>query len=388
MRCLDCNVLEDMTRLYIKNVGPVAEAMFDLKRFNFFIGRQSSGKSTIAKILSFCTWMEKEVQTHPEQQGDLSKYEQMFQLQLENFHSMHGYLRQNSQVEYESDFTTIRYSDRLCHIRLKAKKTYNRVKVLYVPAERAVAIRDLLQTKDNNIRSFAVDFDSARNYYTYDNRLNLGHLGIKYYQAIEDGEPRDRITANEQEYDIRLDDGSSGLQSIVPVAVAVDFYSKVFYSDSVEAKTLSVAQERDRKNVRNYLTKEGVNRAVERRIERLLQTHNTSFVIEEPELNLFPTTQRDLLNFIVTNCNGRRKHTLTITTHSPYIINQLNLLLKASDKGEKVDGAAICFDDLNVFAMQDGGIRDLKVQNKGVHLIDTSRLSEDISDIYERYGAI
>lgn len=79
---------------------------------------------------------------------------------------------------------------------------------------------------------------------------------------------------------------------------------------------------------------------------------------------------------------------LTITTHSPYIINQLNLLLKASDKGEKVDGAAICFDDLNVFAMQDGRIRDLKVQNKGIHLIDTSRLSEDISDIYERYGAI
>jgi len=377
-----------MTRLYIKNVGPVVDAVFDLKRFNFFIGPQSSGKSTIAKILSFCTWMEKEVQTHPEQQGDLSKYEQMFQLQLENFHSMHGYLRQSSQIEYESDFTSIRYSDKLCHISLKAKKTYNRVKVLYVPAERAVAIRDLLQTKDNNIRSFAVDFDSARNYYTYDNRLNLGHLGIKYYQAIEDGEPRDRITANEQEYDIRLDDGSSGLQSIVPVAVAVDFYSKVFYSDSVEAKTLSVAQERDRKNVRNYLTKEGVNRAVERRIERLLQTHNTSFVIEEPELNLYPTTQRDLLNFIVTNCNGRRKHMLTITTHSPYIINQLNLLLKASDKGEKVDGAAICFDDLNVFAMQDGRIRDLKVQNKGIHLIDTSRLSEDISDIYERYGAI
>ena len=149
-----------------------------------------------------------------------------------------------------------------------------------------------------------------------------------------------------------------------------------------------MAQERDRRNVRNFLAEGGMTRAAELRIERLLVTHRTSFVIEEPELNLYPTTQRDLLNFIVACCNGKRKHTLTVTTHSPYIINQLNLLLKASDKGEKVDGAAIGFDDLNVFAMQNGEMRDLKVQNEGIHLIDTARLSEDITDIYEQYGAI
>ena len=79
---------------------------------------------------------------------------------------------------------------------------------------------------------------------------------------------------------------------------------------------------------------------------------------------------------------------LIITTHSPYIINQLNLLLKAADKKDKVDGAAISFDELNVYAIQNGEIRDLKVKNEGVHLIDTARLSEDITDIYERYEAI
>ena len=377
-----------MIKLHIKNVGPVKEVSFELKRFNFFIGRQSSGKSTIAKIVSYCTWMEKEVQTHPDHQDDLTQYKKMFVPQLENFHSMHGYLSADSEIEYESDYTIIRYAEGQCSIALKAKQTYERVKVLYVPAERAVAIRDILQTKDNNIRSFAVDFDSARSHYDYANRLNLGHLGMKYYQKMEDGELRNKVVAAGKEYDIRLDDGSSGLQSIVPVAVAVDFYSKIFYQDSVEAKTLSVAQERDRRNVRNYLVKDGSSRAAELRIERLLETHKTSFVIEEPELNLYPTTQRDLLNFIVACCNGRKKHTLTITTHSPYIINQLNLLLKAADKKEKVDGAAISYDDLNVFAMQNGEIRDLKVKNEGVHLIDTARLSEDITDIYERYEAI
>lgn len=377
-----------MIKLHIKNVGPVKEVSFELKRFNFFIGRQSSGKSTIAKIVSYCTWMEKEVQTHPDRQDDLVQYKKMFLPQLENFHSMHGYLRKDSVIEYESDYTVIRYGEGVCNITLKAKQTYERVKVLYVPAERAVAIRDMLQMKDNNIRSFAVDFDSARSHYDYVNRLNLGHLGIKYYQKMEDGELRNKVVADGKEYDIRLDDGSSGLQSIVPVAVAVDFYSKIFYQDGVEGKTLSVAQERDRRNVRNYLVKDGSSRATELRIGRLLETHRTNFVIEEPELNLYPTTQRDLLNFIVSCCNGRRKHTLTITTHSPYIINQLNLLLKAADKKDKVDGAAISFDELNVYAIQNGEIRDLKVKNEGVHLIDTARLSEDITDIYERYEAI
>ncbi len=377
-----------MTRLHIKNVGPVKNVVFELKRFNFFIGRQSSGKSTIAKIISFCTWVEKEVQTHPDRLSDISQYEKGFRQQLENFHSLHGYLTADSEISYETNFTNINFKENHCHITIKAKQTYERVKVLYVPAERSVAIRDIIQTKENNIKSFAVDFDSARNYYNYAHRLNLGHLGLKYYQKIEDGEQRNKIVADGQVYDIRLDDGSSGLQSIVPIAVSVDFYSKIFYRDNEEAKTLSVAQERDRRNVRNYLAKDGGSRATELRVERLLVTHRTSFVIEEPELNLYPTTQRDLLNFIVACCNGRRKHTLTITTHSPYIINQLNLLIKAADKNEKVGGASLNFNDLNVFATQNGEVRNLKVQNEGVHLIDTARLSEDITDIYEQYEAL
>lgn len=380
-----------MTTLRIERVGPVMKVEFVLRRFNFFIGRQSSGKSTIAKIVSYCTWLEKEVQTHPDRQGNLSKYEQMFQPQLENFHSMHGYLFPDSLIEYESDYTRIRYIKSRCEISLKQKQTYERVKVLYVPAERSVAIRDIIQTKDNNVKSFSVDFDSARNHYGYENRLDLGHLGIKYYQAIEDGEPRNRVVTEGKDYDIRLDDGSSGLQSIVPVAVVMDFYSKVFYSDSVEAKTLSVAQERDRKNVKNFLVKDGMNRAVELRIERLLETHRTNFVIEEPELNLYPTTQRDLLNFIVACCNGRRKHVLTITTHSPYIINQLNVLLRASytETGRKVY-PSIKPEDIAAFKVTDGGLMDLMATDEDTEqqVVNTLDLSEVMEEIYNDYESL
>lgn len=43
----------------IRNIGPIKEAVFDLNKVNVFMGPQSCGKSTIAKIISYCSWFEK-----------------------------------------------------------------------------------------------------------------------------------------------------------------------------------------------------------------------------------------------------------------------------------------------------------------------------------------
>ena len=48
-----------MSRLVIRNVGPIKSVDINLNKVNVFIGPQGSGKSTIAKIVSFCSWMEK-----------------------------------------------------------------------------------------------------------------------------------------------------------------------------------------------------------------------------------------------------------------------------------------------------------------------------------------
>ncbi|MEJ7666241.1 MAG: AAA family ATPase [Hymenobacter sp.] len=59
-----------------------------------------------------------------------------------------------------------------------------------------------------------------------------------------------------------------------------------------------------------------------------------SFIIEEPELNLYPTAQQGLLNWLVEKCT-KGENDLTITTHSPYILSHLNLLLYAYQVAEK-----------------------------------------------------
>ena len=108
----------------------------------------------------------------------------------------------------------------------------------------------------------------------------------------------------------------------------------------------------------------------------------TSFIIEEPEQNLYPSTQMDLLDLVVDLCNGERKHHCTITTHSPYILNKLNLLVKRFDVGVK-GLAALNWDELSIWAVKDGEVRDLKVRN--AHLINPEYLSEPLDRIYEEY---
>ena len=73
-------------------------------------------------------------------------------------------------------------------------------------------------------------------------------------------------------------------------------------------------------------------------------------------------------------------------THSPYIVNDLNLLIKAHDKGKEVDGAHLDYEKLSVYLLNGGAVVDLKLKNK--HYINTDRLSQDINEIYDRYDEL
>ena len=62
--------------------------------------------------------------------------------------------------------------------------------------------------------------------------------------------------------------------------------------------------------------------------ERLIGSHFSNIIIEEPELNLFPKTQTklvyDILKFI-----QKDRDNIVITTHSPYILYALNNCMQA-----------------------------------------------------------
>ncbi|MDR2650696.1 MAG: ATP-binding protein, partial [Prevotellaceae bacterium] len=111
---------------------------------------------------------------------------------------------------------------------------------------------------------------------------------------------------------------------------------------------------------------------------------------EEPELSLYPESQRSLINFIVNRCfvenHNDYKMTLMMATHSPYIINHLNLLIKANDKNKLIENAKLAYENLAVYHVENGKINDLKIQNE--RLINTNSLSDTINNIYDEYNQL
>ena len=111
--------------------------------------------------------------------------------------------------------------------------------------------------------------------------------------------------------------------------------------------------------------------------------------IEEPEICLYPDNQLHLLNYIVKVIHHRDNDyelSLMFTTHSPYMLNQLNLLFKAYDLGKEIEGASLNYNYTNVYVMENGILKDIKVKN--AHLINPEYLSQPLDDIYNQYEAI
>lgn len=97
----------------------------------------------------------------------------------------------------------------------------------------------------------------------------------------------------------------------------------------------------------------------------LLHRKNACFIIEEPESNLFPNTQKLMTEMIALARNGGQNRML-ITTHSPYILGTINNLLYADKIASCVDGQKLeevvplrnrlSFRDLSAFFIERGKV--------------------------------
>ena len=76
-----------MASIEIKNIGPLVDTgKIELKFINLFIGKQSTGKSTLMKILSFCCWLEKKIMTEGEEILSQYTHYMRFKKELIQFH--------------------------------------------------------------------------------------------------------------------------------------------------------------------------------------------------------------------------------------------------------------------------------------------------------------
>lgn len=346
-----------MAHIVIKNVGPIKKAELDLNKINVFMGPQSSGKSTIAKIISYCSWYEKNVIL-------TSKLTKDFYKELLEFHNLEdNYFSETSYIEYKSNNIHIIFPGKdVKKLEVKVSVSIDNVfkneKIEYIPAERNfVTIPGIGKYNEsrNNVLSFLYDWFEAKREIikekTFIYPIKSLNQNAYYYNQEEDS---DNIII-ENGTEIKLRNASSGIMSVTPLVIAFDYMLHTIYLKkrikspfeviNIQSKIDNydeTTKERIKKlvdgieNLRSYLNKDLPLSFDEQDIDKMQNDLNKALgfdsdynyskvIIEEPELNLFPDTQKDLIYYMLSVLNQEeREHQLVLTTHSPYILFSLN----------------------------------------------------------------
>lgn len=341
-----------MKHIVIRNFGPLKEVEIDLARINLIIGLQGSGKSCVMMTTCYCTWVEKRIALR--QSAKDFEQESLFLDTMTSYYRTKGFVHDDTYIEYETEFMKFSYdhaTKKFSHKWKNYRWKYKRPKVSYVPAERnmvsLVSNWNRLETNYDNILDFKEDWDTARRYIKKEKDI-LG-TGISYEYDEATGTDA-VITISGKRVD--LTSSSSGMQSLIPQFVHMDYLANGIYEDDNESKEKSYSEkqlvgnlldllyERNQKKEnksskdlpvvihmegKDFLFKDrevALQFAME--ASSLIFTDHSEIYLEEPEINLFPPTQFQLMDWIVEMASNKdHKNKFFIATHSPYVLNHL-----------------------------------------------------------------
>lgn len=328
-----------MSKIRIRNFGPIKsgflanDGWIDIKRVTVFIGTQGSGKSTVAKLISTLTWIEKALV-----RGDFTFLTQEeFKIHC-SYQNIYSYFKDTSEIEYLGKAFIIRYNSKHENVFIERNSLngYSFPKIMYVPAERNLvgSVRNVRNLKGlpSTLYTFADEyFDALDEIDALDGMVDLpiNNVQLEYEKFTN------VVKIKGEDYDVNLSEASSGFQSFVPLYMVSSYLADSLYRKrDYSTKHLSLYEERNLfLQVQEIMNDPTLSEDVKRAQLQLLsaQRSYSAFVniVEEPEQNLFPTSQREVLNTLVRFSNQNDNNKLVITTHSPYLLNYLTLAVKA-----------------------------------------------------------
>lgn len=312
-----------MNRIKIHNFGPVKDVDIELSKLMVFIGPQGSGKSTIAKLLTIFSdvlwWRMVSENDNPlsefKKMG-IDKYfshdttfdyigvggEHLFYKDSKFSISINDYSNERTN-QWINDLIASTTENRLQMMGVDVKdyytnksaeeyrkfmRTYLKM-ICYIPAERNLAaalsssLANIILSNTplpNTLLEYISLFERAKNHYpTYD----ASFLGIKYNK--DKGTDCISLTGYNDK-SIPLEACSSGIQSALPMLMVMDYAREDNCFDT--------------------------------------------FIIEEPEQNLFPINQREIMNRLVSLTHKINCRSVIINTHSPYLLSALNVSMLAA----------------------------------------------------------
>jgi len=255
-----------------------------------------------------------------------------------------------------------------------------------------------LENRDS-IQDFINSWFEAKRTYNDENKLPILNLGTQYYSDSNDND----LITHDDGVKLKLQSASSGLQSIIPLLALFEYNVIGLYGKS---RPMSVKDRDALIGKYNEMLKRRIeaeesidSKDLEELLDLILSKNyiNSKIIIEEPEQNLFPSTQKELIYYLLKLLNFDRGDSVTITTHSPYILYALNncmmgYLVDAQLQGEeKNEYFANVFPSqqawvnpklVSVWEIEDGKLRN--IQDKG-NIISENYFDQKMTELTDEY---
>ena len=364
-----------MNKIHIKQFGPVQEADIDIdKKMQVFIGAQASGKSTVCKVTYFCQKIrdytleflmdgDKYFSNHRNEYFNLylkyltkqfmkcfgkTTYMQKFRInyafgdkQIDITLNHDGYVRFKFDSGLKEDLNSLineaakvflnklnsdkvnaiidnitvlallrqQFKERLCGV------FENDAEIMYIPAGRS-----LLATMSEQLHDFSVaDMDL-----TMQDFINL----VRNTKNKFDSKIPDIVKSYTKT--VRGQINNSALK------MAYDLIKRIFKADYIsenDGEKIYFGERCWIKLMHSSSGQQEVLWILMLAFNIILENKKSFVIVEEPEAHLFPIAQKDVISLISLMLNLTDSKAI-ITTHSPYILTSLNILLY-SDKVER-----------------------------------------------------
>lgn len=342
-------------KLKIKYFGPIAEgftqndSFMTIPKVTIFCGPQGSGKSTVSKVLSSLIWLEKAAHYIGWTGSNVQFNDDQIIHSLLDWHGLKSYFQTRTEIHYIGTYLSVSYANgRVTISSLDTAASYEKPKVMYVPAERNFLAFLKSPTESSLPRSMLVlskEFDKARNRV----KSSAYDIPVNGYKYTYDSASEEFFIENEHGGDgvsrTPVAEASSGLQSILPLLLVTDSLASDLTRPGPPSETMTESLSLSS----NPLIESGVGAPgvyfkgthQPLRVENVLNSTMTrarSFVniVEEPEQNLFPPTQKRVLRRLLEINNQADEHRLVISTHSPYLIEDILASIRAKTIGDRV----------------------------------------------------
>ena len=335
-------------RLVVKSFGPVKELDITFKKVTIFVGDQGTGKSCVAKLFSTFKWLEKVLSQKKYKVNYFEQYNR-FKTKLCAYHRIESFINDNTEISFESQLYKFEYKGGTFSIAEKEGEITGISRIMYIPAERSiVSVAEnksrLLKELPDSSESFSDEFVSAKIFFQSGYELPLDGLRFEYDPLNDTG----WILGSD--YRVRLVNASSGIQSSLPMCMVSEYLSRTT-AGREEVKLSKEEKDKLDKRVAEIMQNDNFTDSIKDMMIAKLSSANRYArfinITEEPELNLFPKSQMDVLSSLVANNSLSPENMLVMTTHSPYTLAIVNMMIMGakvwavSDEQRKAEIEAI-----------------------------------------------